>query len=118
MVDGPFNTNSLRLPLLIAVGITNSGKTVPVAFSYCPSGSKESYNFFFQSLKEEASAGDIQSVKVVVGDPAGGLIASLDPASPSPTTLHLLNSLLATLTQFLRRFGGTRRFMDLLMLQD
>jgi hypothetical protein len=59
VVDGTFNTNSLRLPLLIAVGITNSGKTFPVAFSYCPSGSKESYDFFFQSLKEEAFAGDI-----------------------------------------------------------
>jgi MULE transposase domain len=67
-VGGTFNTNSLRLPLLIAVGITNSGKTFPVAFSYCPSGSKESYDFFFQFLKEEAFASDIQSLKVVVDD--------------------------------------------------
>jgi hypothetical protein len=72
VVNSTFNTNSLRLPLLIAVGITNSGKTFPVAFSYCPSESKESYDFFFQSLKEEAFAGDIQSLKVVVGDQAGG----------------------------------------------
>jgi MULE transposase domain len=64
VVDGTFNTNSLRLPLLIAVGITNFGKTFPVAFSYCLSESKESYNFFFQSLKEEAFASDIQSLKV------------------------------------------------------
>jgi hypothetical protein len=84
VVDDTFNTNSLQLPLLIAVGITNSGKTFPVAFSYCPSESKESYDFFFQSLKEEAFACDIQSLKVVVGDQAGGLIASLNPASPSP----------------------------------
>jgi hypothetical protein len=34
-------------------------------------------DFFLQSLKEEAFAGDIRSVKVVVGDRAGGLIASL-----------------------------------------
>jgi hypothetical protein len=59
VIDGTFNTNSLRLPLLIAVGITNSGKTFPVAFSYRPSGSKERNDFFFQSLKEEAFAGDI-----------------------------------------------------------
>jgi hypothetical protein len=72
VVDGTFNTNSLRLRLFIAVGITNSGKTFPVAFSYCPSGSKESNDFFFQSLKEEAFAGDIQSLKLVVGDQAGG----------------------------------------------
>jgi len=42
VVDGTFNTNSLRLPLLI-----DSGKTFPVAFSYCPSESKESFDFFF-----------------------------------------------------------------------
>ena len=59
IVDGTFNTNSLRSPLLIAVGITNSGKTFPVAFSYCPSESKESFDFFLLSLKEEAFAGDI-----------------------------------------------------------
>jgi hypothetical protein len=81
VIDGTFNTNRLRLPLLIAVGITNSGKTFPAAFSYCPSESKESYDFFFQSLKEEAFAGDIQPPKVVVGDQAGGLIASLNTAS-------------------------------------
>jgi hypothetical protein len=68
VVDSTFNTNSLRLPLLIAVGITNSGKTFPVAFSYCRSESKESYDFFFQSLKEEVFAGDIQSLKMIVDD--------------------------------------------------
>jgi hypothetical protein len=47
VIDGTFNTNSLRLPLLIAVGVTNSGKTFPVAFSYYPSESKDSYSFFF-----------------------------------------------------------------------
>jgi hypothetical protein len=26
VIDGTFNTNSLRLPLLIAIGVTNSGK--------------------------------------------------------------------------------------------
>jgi hypothetical protein len=84
MINGTFNTNSLRLPLLIAVSITNSGKTFPVVFLYCPSESKESYDFFFQSLKEEAFACDIQSLKVVVSDQVGGLIASLNPVSPSP----------------------------------
>jgi MULE transposase domain len=59
VVNGTFNTDSLRLPLLITVGITNSGKTFLIAFSYCPSESKESYDFFFQSFKEEVFAGDI-----------------------------------------------------------
>lgn len=57
VIDGTFNANNLRLPLLIAVGVTNSGKTFPVAFSYCPSENKDNYYFFFQSLKEERRPG-------------------------------------------------------------
>jgi len=67
IVDGTFNTNSLRSPLLLAVGITNFEKTFPVAFSYCPSENKESYDFF-QSLKSEASKDGVDLMKMVVGD--------------------------------------------------
>jgi len=45
VIDGTFNTNKDRLPLLIAVGVLNSGKTFPVCFSYCPSESAESFAF-------------------------------------------------------------------------
>jgi hypothetical protein len=82
LTDGTFNTNNLRLPLLIAVGITNSGKTFPVAFSYCPSEDKDSYDFFFQSLKAEVFKGDIEMMKVVVADQAAGLIAACDCPNP------------------------------------
>jgi hypothetical protein len=84
VINGTFNTNNLRLPLLIAVGVTNSGKTFPLAFSYCPSESKESYDFFFRSLKEEAFAGDIRLPKIIISDQAAGLIAAIDSPSPSP----------------------------------
>ena len=70
------------LPLLIAVGITNSGKTFPVAFSYCPSEDKNSHDFFFQSLKAEVFKGDIEMMKVVVADQAAGLIAACDCPNP------------------------------------
>jgi hypothetical protein len=63
VIYGTFNTNYLRLSLLVAVGATNSGKTFPLAFSYCPSESKESYDFFFQPLKEASFAGNIQAPK-------------------------------------------------------
>ena len=43
VIDGTFNTNSLRLPLLVAVGQLNSRKTFPVAFSWCRSEAKDSY---------------------------------------------------------------------------
>jgi len=44
-IDGTFNTNDLRLSILIAVGVLNSGRTFPIAFSFCPSESEESYSF-------------------------------------------------------------------------
>jgi hypothetical protein len=47
IIDGTFNTNNLRLPLLIVISITNLGKMFPVVLLYCPSESKDSYNFFF-----------------------------------------------------------------------
>jgi hypothetical protein len=37
VIDGTFNTNKDRLPLLITVGALNSGKTFSACFSYCPS---------------------------------------------------------------------------------
>jgi hypothetical protein len=51
VIDGTFNTNKERLPLLIAVGVLNSGYTFPVCFSYCPSESEESFMFVFGELR-------------------------------------------------------------------
>jgi hypothetical protein len=45
IVDGTFNTNVQRLPLLIVVGVTSEGNTFPIVFSYCPSESYVSYSF-------------------------------------------------------------------------
>ena len=53
VVDSTFNTNRDRLPLLIAVGVLNSGRTFPVCFSYCPSESEDSFKFVWDSLNEE-----------------------------------------------------------------
>jgi len=53
IVDNTFNINKLRLPLLVSMGIINSSKTFPYALSYCPGETVESYNFFFQILREE-----------------------------------------------------------------
>jgi MULE transposase domain len=53
VINGTFNTNKLRLPLLINVSIINSGKTFPCASNYCLSETAESYDFFFQTLRQE-----------------------------------------------------------------
>jgi hypothetical protein len=82
VIDGTFNTNKYRLPLLIAVGVLNSGRTFPVSFSYCPSESDESFSFIWESLKEECFKPD-QNLpappppRVFFGDQAGGLISSI-----------------------------------------
>jgi hypothetical protein len=53
VIDGTFNINKDRLPLLIAVGVLNCGKTLPACFSYYLSESTESFAFVWDSLKEE-----------------------------------------------------------------
>jgi hypothetical protein len=68
IIDETFNINNLRLPFLIAVSINNLKKTFPVVFSYCPSESKDNYDFFFKSLKAEVFNGNITIIKVVITD--------------------------------------------------
>jgi hypothetical protein len=87
VIDGTFNTNKERLPLLIAVGVLNSGKTFPVSFSYCPSESAESFAFVWDSLKEECFRpdGNLPAPpypRIFLGDQAGGLLSSVPKAFP------------------------------------
>ncbi|OQU95193.1 hypothetical protein CLAIMM_01436, partial [Cladophialophora immunda] len=51
IIDVTFNINRLRMPMIIAVSVLNTGKTFPVAFSFCPSENHASYSFFWESLK-------------------------------------------------------------------
>jgi hypothetical protein len=84
VVDGTCNTNKLRMPLLIGVGITNSNKTFPLAYSYCPGETAESYDFFFEILGEEVFFDDILDPAVVMGDQAAGLIKAVDVLDSIP----------------------------------
>jgi len=87
VIDGTFNTNNLRMPILIAVGVLNSGKTFPIAFSFCPSESEDSYAFFWECLKsycfqdkdEEAAV----PPRIILGDQAGGIFTSVPKAFPN-----------------------------------
>jgi hypothetical protein len=53
VINGIFNTNKLRLSLLVCVEVLNINKTFLVAFSYCLSESNKSINFVWQCLKEK-----------------------------------------------------------------
>jgi hypothetical protein len=84
VIDGTFNTNEDRLPLLVVVGVLNSGKTFPICFSYCPSESAESIGFVWEALKLEIFIpGEVPPPCVVLGDWAGGLIKSVPLAFPN-----------------------------------
>ncbi|KIW76937.1 hypothetical protein Z517_09381 [Fonsecaea pedrosoi CBS 271.37] len=39
------------MPVIVAVGVLDTGKTFPVAFSFCPGENDASYTFFWESLK-------------------------------------------------------------------
>ena len=86
IIVGTFNTNKLKLPLLIAVGILNSGKTFPVAFEWCPGESRELFAFFWECINSYCfdKPGDVKVVpmRVVLGDQAAGLTASLPELLP------------------------------------
>jgi MULE transposase domain len=83
VVDGTFNTNVERLPLLVCVGVTNEGQTFPIAFSYCPSESYLSYSFLWESLKEECFTANIPFPKVIIGDWAAALPRSVKDHWPN-----------------------------------
>ena len=66
----------------MVVGVLNTNQTFPVAFSFCPSESAESIGFVWGSLKEECFIDGICPPRVVLGDWASGLIASVPKAFP------------------------------------
>lgn len=82
IVDGTFNTNTLRLPLLVVVGPTNMGQTFPVCFSHYPSESQESFQFVWTCLQHYT--GGLRP-GVIMGDWAKGLIASTPQSFPYTT---------------------------------
>jgi hypothetical protein len=80
VINGTFNTNKDRLPLLIAVRVLNSEHIFPIVFSYVLSESEESFTFFQNSMKEECFICEELPPplppRVVRGDEADGIISS------------------------------------------
>jgi hypothetical protein len=73
--DATFNTNSLRLPLSVMVGIDNCGKTFPMAYCYITSESAASFKYIAEQLTDLAF-NDCPEVAVIVGDFSKGLGAT------------------------------------------
>jgi hypothetical protein len=73
--DATFNTNSLKLPLSVLVGIDNCGKTFPIAFCYITSEAAASFRFIADQLTDFAFY-DCPEPAVIVGDFSKGLGAA------------------------------------------
>ena len=74
--DATFNTNRLKLPLSVMVGIDNRGRTFPMAYCYITSESAASFKFVADQLSDLIFY-DCPEPAVVVGDFSKGLGAAM-----------------------------------------
>jgi hypothetical protein len=74
--DATFNTNKLRLLLLVIVGIDNTGKTFPMAFMYHTTESAKAFQFASEQLTDLAFYDCLKAV-VICGDFSKGLGAAI-----------------------------------------
>ena len=75
-MDATFNTNELRLPLSTMVGITNTGKTFPMAYCYITSESAKSFDFVSGELTKYIFY-DCPEAAVICADFTKGLGAAI-----------------------------------------
>lgn len=85
--DATFNTNCLHLPLSVIVGITNTGKTFPLAFAFITSESAEAFEFVNAQLAELVWY-DCPPPQVVLGDQSKGLTAAMAAYQGGPDRGH------------------------------
>ena len=71
-IDATFRTNKHGLPLIIAAGATNTNRTIPIAYSWCPEEDTASYEFFAKTLREEVYT-DCPDPAVILADQGAGL---------------------------------------------
>lgn len=74
--DATFNTNRLKLPLSVVVGINNCGRTFPIAYCYITLESAASFKFVSNQLSDLAFY-NCPKAAVVVGDFSKGLGAAM-----------------------------------------
>ena len=77
IVDATFRTNRKGLPLMVAAGISNTGRTFPALYSWAPEEDADSYTFFFKVLRDEVYHGCPEPA-VVLTDLSGGMTAAYD----------------------------------------
>ncbi|MGH7240163.1 MAG: transposase, partial [Candidatus Saccharimonadales bacterium] len=71
-VDGTFNTNRIRMPLIDCLGVSNTGKSFVFAFAFVTSESSENWAFVLQCLEQTVFDG-VPLPRVVIADQGLGL---------------------------------------------
>jgi hypothetical protein len=71
-VDGTFNTNKIRMPLIDCLGINNTGKSFIFAFCFVTSESSENWGFVLECLEQTVFDG-LPLPRVVIADQGLGL---------------------------------------------
>jgi hypothetical protein len=74
--DATFNTNTLRLPLSVMVGVDNTGTTFPMSFMFITSESAKSFKFASDQLTDLCFY-DCPEARVICGDFSKGLGAAI-----------------------------------------
>jgi MULE transposase domain len=67
-IDGTFETNRLGLILFIVVGVTNTNKNFPTAYSFVRSEVRMSFDFIFDSLRRFIFTDDIAEAQIILND--------------------------------------------------
>jgi MULE transposase domain len=76
-LDATFSTNSHRMPLITSVGVSNEGTIFPMALSYCPGETMESYSFFIDTIKTFILGKHVPLPRVVLTDSSAGMFSSI-----------------------------------------
>jgi hypothetical protein len=79
-----FNTNALKLPLTIIMGVSNTRMTFLLTFSFVPAENKVFMDFIFEFLSELIWS-EYSTPSIVITDQESGLILSLSTSLPSCT---------------------------------
>lgn len=87
IVDATFRTNRKGLPLIAGTGKSNTEKTFPIAFSWCPEEDAESYEFFYQCLREEFYQVAPEPA-VVLTDLSTGMYSAYETLKCLPNSQH------------------------------
>jgi hypothetical protein len=93
--DATFNTNSLYLPLSVVIGITNTGKIFPLAYTWITSESVEAFQFIQDQL-DDVIFHNCHGLKVVLEDHSKGLIKAMGDAITQDSAIKAIRGPLKT----------------------